>query len=193
MLYLFLKNEIKATNDITIESIIKQSFPSLKDSAFENAILTILVTSRKLKVGAVAPDFSVEDKAGNKVSLTSFKGKVIYIDFWFATCTPCHALFNEIKPVKEYFKPDTNVVFLTVSVDNRETWEKALLKFNIEGFPVFTENKFRNHPILSSYNVTEYPTTYIIDKKGIIVNIAPSSNAAELKKELETILSTKGN
>ncbi len=193
ILFLFLKNEIKNTNNATIEPIIKQSFPLLKDSGYKRNILTALAVSRKLKNGSQAPDFSLEDKDGNKVNLASFKGKVIYMDFWFAACTPCHKLFEETKAVKKYFSLDSNVVWLTVSIDSRDIWENALKKFNISGYHVFTENKFRDHPIIKSYNVTEYPTTYLIDRNGLILNINPPHNSGELRREIETALRTESN
>lgn len=193
ILFLFLRNEIKNINNASIEPIIKQSFPLLKDSGYKSNILTVLAVSRKLKNGSQAPDFTLEDKDGNKVNLASFKGKVIYMDFWFAACTPCHKLFEETKAAKEYFKLDSNVVWLTVSIDNRDIWENALKKFNIQGYHVFTENKFRDHPIIKSYNVTEYPTTYLIDRHGVILDINPPHNSDELKKEIETALRTESN
>lgn len=191
--FLFLKNEIRNTNNATIEPIIEQCFPLSEDSAYKASIVNILEASRKLKNGSQAPDFSVEDLAGNKVSLTKFKGKVIYLDFWFAACTPCHKLFKETKAAKEYFKLDSNVIFLTVSIDSRDVWEKAVKKFNIQGYHVYTENKFREHPIIKSYDVTEYPTTYLIGRDGTIISIDPSHNSDELKSEIERALGTESN
>ena len=193
ILFLFLKNEIKSTNNETIEPIINQSFPLLKDSGYKRNILTVLAVSRELKNGSQAPEFSLEDKDGNKVNLASFKGKVIYMDFWFAACTPCHKLFEETKAAKKYFNLDSNVVWLTVSIDSRDIWENALKKFNIQGYHVFTENKFKDHPIIKSYNVTEYPTTYLIDRNGVILNINSPHNSDGLKKEIETALRTESN
>lgn len=193
VLFLFLKNEIRNINDATIEPIIQQCFPLSKDSGYKASIIRILEASRKLKTGSQAPDFSVEDLAGNKVNLTSFKGKVIYLDFWFAACTPCHKLFEETKIAREYFKLDSNIVFLTVSIDNRDVWEKAQKKFNIQGYHVYTENKFREHPIIKSYDVAEYPTTYLIGKDGTIISINPPHTSHELKIEIERALRTESN
>lgn len=190
---LFLKNEIRSANNATIEPIIEQCFPLSEDSGYKASIVSILEASRKLKKGSQAPYFSVEDLAGNKVSLTSLKGKVIYLDFWFAACAPCHKLFKETKATKEYFKLDSNVVFLTVSIDSRDVWEKALKKFIIQGYHVYTENKFREHPIIESYDVTEYPTTYLIGRNGTIISIDLSHNSDELKSEIEMALRKESN
>lgn len=193
ILFLFLKNEIRSTNNATIEPIIEQCFPHSEDSGYKASIVSILEASRKLKNGSQAPDFSVEDLAGNKVSLTSLKGKVIYLDFWFAACTPCHKLFKETKAAKEYFKLDSNVVFLTVSIDSRDVWEKALKKIIIQGYHVYTENKFGEHPIIESYDVIEYPTIYLIGKDGTIISTDPSHNSKELKSEIKRALRRESN
>lgn len=193
VLFLFIEREIRQNKDAAIESIIEQSFPFSKDSTYKKFIAQKLTDARALKNGMPAPDFSLENTNGEIVYLSSFKGKVIYMDFWFAACEPCHKLFNDIKSIKEYFKTDSNIVFLTISVDNIEVWKKALLKFNIPGYHAFTENKFRDHPVIKAYNVTGYPTTYLIDKKGKIFNINPSHNPDELKKEIEAALMTECN
>ncbi len=193
VLLLFIEREIRQNKDATIESIIGQSFPFSKESTYKKFITQKLTDARALKNGIPAPDFSLENVNGEKIQLSSFKGKVIYMDFWFAACSPCHKLFDDIKSVKEYFKSDSNVVFLIVSVDNSEVWKKALMKFNIEGYHAFTENKFRDHPVIRKYNVNEYPTTYLIDKTGGIFNINPSHNPDELRKEIEAALMTESN
>ena len=92
-----------------------------------------------------------------------------------------------------WVKLDSNVVFLTVSIDSRNIWEKALKKFIIQGYHVYTENKFREHPIIKSYDVTEYPTTYLIGRDGTITSIDPSHNSDELKSEIERALGTESN
>ena len=193
VLLLFIEREIRQNKEADIESIIGLSFPSLHDSTYKKFITQKLTDARALKNGMPAPDFSLENTKGEKINLSSFKGKVIYFDFWFAACVPCYKLFDDIKAVKEYFKTDSNVVFLTVSVDNSEVWEKALQKFNIPGYHAFTENKFRDHPVIKTYNVNEYPTTYLIDKKGEIFNINPSHDPDELKKEIEAALMSDSN
>jgi len=193
VLFLFIEGEIRQNKDAAIEPIIGQSFPFLKDSTYKKLITQKLADARALKNGMPAPGFTLENTNGEKISLSSFKGKVIYIDFWFAACLPCHKLFEDTRPVKEYFKTDSNVVFLAISVDNSEVWKKAVLKFNIPGYHAFTENKFRDHPVIKAYNVKEYPTTYLIDKKGNIFNISPSHDPGELRKEIEAALITENN
>jgi peroxiredoxin len=186
--YLMIERDIRQNKDSAIELTIDQSFPHIKDSAYKRLLAQKLVDARSLKNGMAAPAFSLENEKGEKINLASFKGKVVYLDFWFAACGPCHKLFNVIKPVKEYFKSDTNVVFLIVSIDDKETWNKALRKYKIQGYHAFTENTYREHSIIKAYNVLEYPTTYLIDKNGKLLNTEPSRKADELRKEIELAL-----
>lgn len=146
--------------------------------------------ARKLffKQGMKAPDFVVENEKGEKLNLASFKGKVVYMDFWFAACGPCHGLFKVIKPVKEQFKNNKDVVFLTISVDDKKEWTKALKQYNIPGLHAFTENRERQHAILKDYKVQEYPTTFILDKNGNIFLAHPPSHPDELKSQIEEAL-----
>lgn len=193
VLFCFLDREIRSNKDAAIESVIEELFLSAGDSAYKAALNQKLIAARTLKNGMAAPDFSLENERGEIIHLSSLKNKVIYMDFWFASCAPCHALFKKIKPVKEYFKSSNDVIFLTISVDDSETWKKALTRFNIDGYHAFTGNKFKDHSVIKAYNVSSYPTTVLIDKKGNVFNIAPSENPDDLKKEIEAALMAGSN
>ena len=110
------------------------------------------------------------------------------MDFWFGACAPCHSLFTQIKPVKEHFKQNDNVVFLTISVDDNNLWKDALKKFKIPGYHAYTENKERAHAVIKDYKVQEYPTTFLIDKNGNIFLARPSTNPDELTSQIEEAL-----
>jgi cytochrome oxidase Cu insertion factor (SCO1/SenC/PrrC family) len=162
------------------------AFPATPD--YKEYILSQLARKVYFKKGMKAPDFVVENEKGQKLNLSSFKGKVVYMDFWFATCGPCHGLFSMIKPVKEHFKNNKDVVFLTISVDDKEQWKKALKTFTIGGLHAYTENKERHHAILKDYKVQEYPTTFLIDKNGQIFLAHPSGAPEELQRQIEEAL-----
>jgi peroxiredoxin len=184
VLYLAAKKEIQENNNVSLDTIISTSFRSPRDSIFIRHLKQQYVAAHKFKPGMQAPGFSVESLYGDKVSLASLAGKTVYLDFWFAGCAPCHQLFKDITSVKKYFKNDPDVVFLLVSVDEKQTWRRALNKFQIDGFHTFTENKLRNHPIIELYNVSAYPSTFIIDARGKFYSVNPSKNPEILKEQL---------
>jgi peroxiredoxin len=188
VLFFFVNKDINENRNVEIESIITNSFAAPKDSIFHRLASQKLSEARMLKAGMLAPDFVLEDLNGKKVNLSSFKGKVVYLDFWFGGCGPCHQLFNAIKPVKKYFQSDTNVVFLVVSIDDKETWKKAVNKFQIQGYHAFTENKFRDHSIIKSYQVNGYPSTYIITASGKLHTVEPSKDPDTLKDQIQSAL-----
>ena len=186
VLTLFLENDIEKLNQAEdLETVIDQTYSLQRDSIFKNYITKRYDDATSFKKGMDAPGFTLENEKGEKVTLASLKGKVIYMDFWYGACGPCHALFQTIKPVKEYFSAAGDVVFLCVSIDPKDVWESALRKYKIQGYHVFTENKENDHPVIKSYKVAGYPTTIIIDRNGKIFMANPSNDPAELQKEIE--------
>ena len=107
------------------------------DPMYSDYIQTQLARTHLFKKGSKAPDFTVENERGEKVNLASFKGKVVYMDFWFSSCVPCHGLFTTTKPVKEHFKGNKDVVFLIISIDDKNLWKKSLKQFKIPGYHTF--------------------------------------------------------
>lgn len=170
------------------QALSKFIYTSPADSVYAGYVNNKLQQSLAFKKGMLAPDFSVEDENGKLVSLSSFKGKVVYLDFWFSACGPCHALFAGIQPAKAYFRNNNKVVFLTVSVDDKPVWKKALATYKIGGYHVFTQDKGREHAMIKDYQVDGYPTTYIIDPNGKMAVVRPARSAEELIREIEAVL-----
>lgn len=194
VLTLFLETDILNQPESTeIETLISSTYPNPNDSAYQSFIAKKYADATSFKQGMKAPDFIVENESGEKLSLQSFKGKVIYLDFWYGACGPCHVLFSAIKPVKNHFAQNKDVVFLTVSVDNKTVWQSALKKYKIPGYHVYTQNKESAHPIIQAYKVNGYPSTFLIDKNGKIFTANPSASAAELTKQMEAALAIMTN
>lgn len=184
VIFMMLSSDISYNKGSIENSVFIRASDLLDDSRLRHIIVERLAEAGTIRVGGKAPEFSLLNLSGQKVNLASFSGKTIYLDFWFAACGPCHLLFKAIQPVKKYFENDDRVVFLTVSIDGENEWKKAITKFNIIGYHAFTENKFRDHPILQSYQVNFYPTTYIIDPKGEFHSVNPSGNPEILKQQI---------
>ncbi len=194
VLTIFLEQDIRKLNQAEdMEALISRIYASPQDSVYRNYIEKRYSDATAFKRGMSAPDFTLENEKGEKVTLASFKGKVVYIDFWYDACVPCHALFTAIEPVMNYFSSKDGVVFLTVSIDGKETWEASLKKHKIPGYHVFTEDKKSNHPVIKSYKVAGYPTTCLIDRNGNIFAATPSNNPEELRKQIEDALTIESN
>ncbi len=112
-----------------------------------------------------APEFSLKDINGKSLSLSSLKGKVILINFWATWCPPCKAempsmnkLYNEMRA--------QGLEVIAVSTDNSLSTVKGFLAKNRLDFPVlFDEDK----AVTRQYHVFSMPTTFLIDRNGMIV------------------------
>src|SRR6187431_908158 len=115
--------------------------------------------------GKEMPLLSLKTISGEKIETKDLKGKVIVINLWFTTCHPCIAELPALnKLVKEY--KDKNVVFLGLSTDTKE----------ILGRDFFPNYKFDFKIISGAGDIVEkightgFPTTYIVDPKGKIID-----------------------
>lgn len=172
-----------------LQRVINSSFSA--DSVSKKYFIGMLNQAFTFNIGDIAPDFTVTNVKGEKVNLLTFKNKVIYIDFWFADCPPCHALFKKTQTVKDYFENNKDVVFLTVSIDEKNIWLKSIDKFKLHGYHVYTEGQGSQHPMIQNYKVFDYPTTRLIDRAGKFFAIAPSENPEELKNQISQALFSK--
>lgn len=117
-----------------------------------------------------APSFTLKDsKGGGNVSLESYKGKVVVLNFWTKTCGPCMEEMPEIADLARILKPMGDVAVVTVSTD--ETGEeaqqtlKAVLKEEAP-FPILMDPDLK--VVREKFGTSLYPETWIIDKDGII-------------------------
>jgi len=116
-----------------------------------------------------APSFVLKDTKGNNVSLESYRGKVVVLNFWTKTCGPCMEEMPEIADLARIVKPMEDVAVLTISTD--ETGEeatqtlKAVLKEEAP-FPILMDPDLK--VVREKFGTSLYPETWIIDKNGII-------------------------
>ena len=113
---------------------------------------------------AEAPDFVVQNKAGQPLRLSDYKGKIVVLDFWATWCGPCQAGMRHTLPVAKKYA-GKNVVFLAVNVwDKRNAFDAWLAKnpqYALMDF-AFDPQPF-SHDTAALYHATGIPTQYVID------------------------------
>ncbi len=117
-----------------------------------------------LNVGERAPDFTLVDLEGNQVSLSDFRGKTVFVNFWATWCPPCRAEMPEIEAVYQEYK-DRGVV--VIGVDILEP-EDVVRQFVEQGGYSWTFVLDTSGEVAGNYEIAAIPTSLFIDREGII-------------------------
>ncbi len=131
-----------------------------KENKTENGNIPTEEITEAITPAASAVSFKGED--GKTVTLSSLKGKVVFINFWATWCPPCIHEMPSINELKQKFKGNNDIVFLMVDVDNKMGKSSAFMQENNYDLPVYVPAS--NIP--SNYLGNAIPTTVILDKNG---------------------------
>ena len=148
---------------------------------------------------SAAPDFTLTDQYGKQHSLSEYKGKTIFLNFWATWCGPCKQEMPDIQRLyEEYNKNSEDVIILGIAnpsdekgFGNREgTTEdiKAFLKKNGYTYPVVMDT---TGALFQRNNISAFPTTFMINKDGNIFGYI--SGALSFENMQDIIRQTKEN
>lgn len=130
---------------------------------------TCLLLPNYASAKRMAPDFTLKDMKGNTVSLSSFRDKVVVLNFWTKTCGPCLQEMPELADLARIVQPKGDVVVLTVSTDDGPDSVRDTLKAVLKEEPPFPVLFDPDAKIVSQkYGTHLFPETWIIDKRGVI-------------------------
>lgn len=116
--------------------------------------------------GPAAPDFTLADAHGKKVSLSEFRGKVVVLNFWATWCGPCEAEMPSLNNLYKEFK-SKGLVVIAISVDPTTATVLSFITEKKLAFPVLLDKN--KEVYFDNYAVMGLPTTFIIDRNGVLV------------------------
>jgi thiol-disulfide isomerase/thioredoxin len=153
-----------------LDSLLKDAVNTIETDFYKKEILQ---AQEFLGRGKAAYNFSLPNEEGVFVSLSDYFGKVVFIDFWFTGCKPCKAFYQEnLSKIEEEFKTDSNVVFITISVDrDRAKWIESVKSESYTSprvINLYTGGMATSHPVIEAYKVSGYPRPILIDRTGKI-------------------------
>ena len=137
-------------------------------------------------VGKQAPELSLPDVNGKTISLTSFKGKYLLVDFWASWCGPCRAENPNVVKAYSEFK-NKNFAILGVSLDKeKDPWQQAIKADGLDWAHV-SDLKFWNSKAVDVFKFQGIPYNVLIDPTGKV--IGESLRGEELESKLKEVLS----
>ena len=148
-------------------------------------LLCSLALSAQVKVGQPAPEISLPNAKGDTLTLSSFKGKVVLIDFWASWCRPCRESNPHVVKLYEKYKDKGFEVF-GVSIDNnKSSWLKAVKRDKIPYTQVI-DGEGWDAPTAMRYGVDAIPATFVLNKDGKIEAI--NLEGPELEEKIKELL-----
>ena len=121
-----------------------------------------------LAVGSKFPDFTEKDFAGKPVSVSSYKGKVVLVDFWATWCGPCVAELPNVLKTYEKSHPK-GFEIIGISLDEKEEALTKFLKERGVTWQQFFDGKGWGNKLAAKYGVMSIPATYLLDREGKIL------------------------
>ena len=114
--------------------------------------------------GHYAPDATLVDLSGNQVALSSLRGKVVILNFWYAACEPCRLEMPALERYYQAHKGEGFVVLGANIVDDAQATEDFTKTIGVS-YPVFRDPGQRAY---TTYQVSKTPSSFIIDRSGVI-------------------------
>ncbi|WP_298709707.1 TlpA disulfide reductase family protein [uncultured Chitinophaga sp.] len=152
-----------------LDSVARSYFDGMQDPTLKE----ILFPYVQLSKGASAFPFSLPDSANAYHALADYRGKVVFIDFWYTGCGACISYYKHtLKDVEAQYAGNDSTAFFTISIDRQlPLWKKSLQTGNFTGehaINLITEQRGTEHPIIKYYKIQGYPAPLLIDKNGKI-------------------------
>ena len=176
----------QVTEDVFVtEERFKSLSPTVQQSYFGKMLQQHIADGKIGAVGTDAIDFTQNDTTGTPVSLSSFRGKYVLVDFWASWCKPCRMENpNVVEAYRKY--QSKNFTVLGVSLDRaRDPWLQAIKDDRLTWTHV-SDLKFWNNEAAAKYRISSIPQNFLVGPDGKI--IARNLRGEDLQQRLATLL-----
>ncbi|HVZ25642.1 MAG TPA: TlpA disulfide reductase family protein, partial [Sediminibacterium sp.] len=181
-----LADQLKAAGDRNAKLAFRPKIEALTDPAYRQALQQTLERELLLSNGDPAVDFTAMDRNHHPVTLSSLKGKLVYIDLWATWCGPCLQEMPALQKLKEAYQDNPAIVFLSLSIDDdTAAWKNNLLQRNADGLQWVID---RNS--LQAYHIIGVPRILLIDRNFHVADMngpLPSSKRAVMDRLQELL------
>lgn len=136
----------------------------------------------------LAPDFTLTDQYGVEHTLSDYRGKVVFLNFWATWCPPCRSEMPDIQKLYEEFEEEEreDVAILSVAFPGQSGEQdvdgiKAFLEENGYTYPVLMDEKAET---MYAYYINAFPTTFMIARDGSLFGYVPGAMPEETMRDI---------
>jgi len=175
-----MSKPLKITLIITLASILTMGFALIGCSS------NSAPPTQGTEVGNLAPDFQLNNLEGEPVSLSDFRGNPVMLNFWATWCSPC---VREMPDIQSMYDEQSikGLVLLPVNMGGTSSQVKGFLQSHNLSLPVLLDI---DRDVAQKYGIRYIPTTFFIDKDGIIqvVRFGAFPNKEAIESDLNKIM-----
>jgi peroxiredoxin len=156
---------------VAVAALLVYSFVSVaKDSEMRRKCAPLcLLKPEYAGAEKTVPDFTLKDLKGKDVAFSSYRGKVVVLNFWTKTCGPCMEEMPDLYDLARILKGRKDVELVTISADDSAEDAERTLRANFREDPPFTVLMDPDLKVIKGkFGTSLYPETWIIDATGTI-------------------------
>ena len=137
-------------------------------------------------IGKDISDLQLINLKGETIAMNSFKGKYLYVDFWFTGCKPCIAEVPSARALEDKLQ-NKDIVFVNISFDlSQDEWKESVKKFEIAGENLWVGSIEKRDVWTAEYNMMVFPRYWIVNPDGIILH--PDAERPSKYLQIEELL-----